>query len=362
MIDVAIIARSGKIALLATGLISIGVVLSLSALLIVLLGASHLTDWIATAFMSAIPMQIIVSLVWNHAEPAFVRSLRQPLKGVALTAVIAAAGMIVFNFAFVSVGGGHGVTPMLTHFMIMTVVVTLWLVLIWQCWPFTLLTGSRSMVGMLTLLSCYALAYALWALCFDYSELRHIGKPLYYADIDPSGRFDMWAALVFALTTGATVMTLGLFDFWPIDTLPGASRQPVRGVIGTALVLMIAATVRWLFVGVIGMQQVEYMVRVPVCVAFGVLIVSNIMQFSLFSGMAQPRRGLALLVLAAVIAVASFWLYGLAAIFLNGFELGMGPANGFAREVWIASAMLGVTFPVIFIVSGFFEFWPVKRS
>ncbi len=362
MIDVAITTRSDGPGVLVTGLISTGMVISLSALLIALLGASHLTDWVATAFMSAIPTQVIVSLVWNHSEPAFVRGLRQPMKGVALTAVIAAAGIIVFTLAFVFVGGGHGATPMLVHFMIMTVVATLWLVMIWQCWPFTLVTRSPGMLGMLTLAGCYALAYALWSLCFDYLELRQIGKPLYYADIDPLGRFDMWVALVFALTTGATVIALTLFDFWPIDKLPGASKQPGRGLVGTAFVLMIAAIVRWLFVDLIGMQQVEYMVRVPVCLAFGVLIVSNMIQFSLFSGMTQPRRGLALLALAAVIAIVSYWLYGIAAIFYNGLELGMGPVNGFAKEVWIASAMLGVTFPVIFVVSGFFDFWPIKRS
>ncbi|WP_264753763.1 hypothetical protein [Ferrovum myxofaciens] len=29
---------------------------------------------------------------------------------------------------------------------------------------------------------------------------------------------------------------------------------------------------------------------------------------------------------------------------------------------WVATALLGITFPVINLVSGYFAFWPLKRS
>ena len=94
---------------------------------------------------------------------------------------------------------------------------------------------------------------------------------------------------------------------------------------------------------------------------FGTFIVNNMMQSSLLANLAQPRRGLALTALAIVVAIAIHELYALASTWHAGTELTVGPQGGFQREFWIASAMLGVTFPVVFVVSGFFAFWPVKR-
>jgi hypothetical protein len=47
---------------------------------------------------------------------------------------------------------------------------------------------------------------------------------------------------------------------------------------------------------------------------------------------------------------------------LTGETLSAGPEHGYANEIWIATAMLGVTFPIINFVSGAFEFWPVKSG
>ena len=47
-------------------------------------------------------------------------------------------------------------------------------------------------------------------------------------------------------------------------------------------------------------------------------------------------------------------LYAFSSTLHAGYELGTGPKNGFAQEIWIASAMLGVTFPIIFVISVFF--------
>jgi uncharacterized membrane-anchored protein len=85
------------------------------------------------------------------------------------------------------------------------------------------------------------------------------------------------------------------------------------------------------------------------------------MQFQLFSEMAQPKRGLVLIALAAIAAIIMYVLYDFASRIHTGVALGAGPEGGFAKEIWIASAILGVTFPIVFVVSGFFDFWPFKR-
>ena len=55
-------------------------------------------------------------------------------------------------------------------------------------------------------------------------------------------------------------------------------------------------------------------------------------------------------------------LYSYTGYLFVGHELISGPAGGWELELWIATAMLGVTFPMVFLVSGFFDFWLLKKA
>ena len=133
-------------------------------------------------------------------------------------------------------------------------------------------------------------------------------------------------------------------------------------MIGSAYVLALAHAVQVVFIDQAGLDRVDFMVRVPVCMIFGIFLLNNMMQGSLLAGVAQPIRGLILLPLAAMAAFGMYALYAYASTLHTGAALASGPEGGFALEIWIASAMLGVTFPVIIMVSGFFEFWPIRRT
>ncbi|GAC34232.1 hypothetical protein [Paraglaciecola polaris] len=250
---------------------------------------------------------------------------------------------------------------MLVQYAIMTIIAILFLVPIWQCWPFKLLSKDPIKVGIYTLVGAYVIAYILWIVFFDYSMLQKVGHPKYFASLDPSGLFDMWDAMTFSVTAVGLVIVHMLFDFWPIDKLTRGASQPIRGIIATVYLLILSWVLRWVFVSGFGMQQVEYMIRVPVCLILGTFLVNNMMQFSLLTKIAQPIRGILLTICAAIMAIIMYKVYAYGSYLHTGHELGMGPQNGFAKEIWIASAMLGVTFPVIFVVSGFFNFWPLKR-
>lgn len=347
--------------ILTTGIAGLILVLLIAALCIFPFEHHFFTDWVATAFMAATPAQVILGLLWHNAKPEWVNRYSAVGKGVALTAITVCAGVMVMGLILLLVSGGHGITPMLVQFTIMTVVAVLWLVAVWGCWPFTVISSDSTVYGLLTLLGAYLLAYGLWIVFFDYSVLAKIGHPHYYADIHPRGLFDMWQAMTFFVTTAAVIVIHLLFDFWPVDKLSKGAGQPLRGLIATVYIVVLSWGIRALFVGGLSMGLVEYMIRVPVCLIFGAFIVNNMMQFSLFSSLAQPRRGLLLTGLAALVGVLMYSLYSWASQLHTGQVLGMGPEHGFAREIWIASAMLGITFPIIFVVSGFFAFWPIKR-
>ena len=347
---------------LLTGFSSIALVLAIATACIAPFSLDFFTGWVATAFMAATPTQVILGLLWQNNKPTFITNLSQPMKGLALTAISIAASGLVLVLTLLLVSGGHGLSPMFVQYIIMTIIVVLWLVVVWQCWPFNLITNDPFKFGLITLLAAYFIAYAIWQVFFEYSILGKIGHPHYYADVDPGGMFDAWLAMTFAVTTVAVVLVQALFDFSLINKLTAGAPQPLRGIIHTVVILALSWIIRTGFVDGLGMDQVEYMIRVPVCMLFGVFLVTNMMQFSLFPKMVQPLRGGMLLLCAIAFALFMYELYSFASSWYTGEMLAMGPQNGFARELWVASAMLGVTFPLIFVVSGFFGFWPIKRG
>lgn len=347
---------------IAIGVIGIALLLAAAVACIAPFENQFFLDWVATAFMAATPTQVILGLLWENNQPGFVAKLPQPLKGIALTLITVASGAVVLFLVMTFVSGGHGITPMLVQYVIMTVVATLWMVPIWHCWPVSLFSQNPLVIGVVTLVLSYLLAYVLWMVFFNYEFLGTIGFPLYFADIDPKGLFGFWEAMTFFVTTVAVIIVHSLFDFAPMDKVSFGMPQPVRGLMSTIYVLALSYAVRALFVDVIGMEQVEYMVRGPVCVIFGTFLVTNMMQFSLFSQLAGAVRGFALLAAAIVAGMIMWEVYGFASQQISGQDLPMGPATGYAKELWVASAMLGVTFPLVFIISGFFDFWPLKRA
>ena len=85
------------------------------------------------------------------------------------------------------------------------------------------------------------------------------------------------------------------------------------------------------------------------------------MQFSLFPTLTQPLKGLVLMACAIIIAVVMYQLYAYVAT-IHDPTIGDGAQAGYGLQIWIATAILGITFPTIFLVSGFFGFWPFKRE
>lgn len=344
------------------GLLGIVLVLAITALCIFPFELQFFLDWVTTAFMAGTPTQIVLGLLWGNSKPTFINKYSPPIKGVILTLITICSAIVVLQGILFFVGGGFGITPMLAQYTIVTIVVTLWIILVWQCWPLNRISAEPKIFGLLTLITVYPLAYLLWSLFFDYSILQVIGFPNYHSDIDPRGMFDMWQAITFAVTTTGVVIVHILFDFWPINKLCGSAVQPLRGVLSSLYVLGISWILYSVFVTGLGMEQVDFMVRIPVCMIFATFLLNNMMQGSLFHNISQPFRGLVLMICCILLAVLMHELYTYASALHAGYDLSTGSEGGYAREIWIASAMLGVTFPIIFLVSGFFNFWPIKRK
>ena len=337
------------------GLAALLLVIVVSLGIISLFDEATFSTWVAFLFMCCVPAQIVFALVWHCSIPAAAGKMGQPGRGITFTALTAAIGMVFAVLTYYLVGKGHGVTPMLLMYTIMTVVVTFWFAVLWQCWPVTLFSDNPLVIGASALLVAYAGAYVLFVLLFDFSFLE--GAPVYFSDADPGGLFMAWTAMSFFVTTVAMILTLVLFDFWPVA---GIARPGARALAATAVVLLPAAVIYYLAVCVAGMDKVRYLSLVPVSYIFGIFLPLSLMQGSLFTNLKQPLKGLALAVFCAIAAVILQQLYLLLGPIVSG-PLAAGPEGHYQEELWLASALLGLTFPVLVVMTDYFEFWPLKK-
>ena len=337
------------------GLATLLLVIIISLGIISLFEEATFSTWVAFLFMCCVPAQIVFALVWHCSIPAAAGKMGQPGRGITFTVLTAALGLVFAVLTYYLVGKGHGVTPMLLMYTIMTVVVTFWFAVLWQCWPVTRFSDNPLVIGAGVLLVAYFGAYIVFAALFDFSFLE--GAPVYFPDADPGGLFMAWTPMSFAVTTVAMILTLVLFDFWPVA---GISNPGVKALAATAVVLLLAAVIYYLVVCVAGMDKVRYLSLVPVSYIFGIFLPLSLMQGSLFPKLEQPLKGLALTVFCAVAAVILQQLYLLLGPVVSG-PLAAGPEGHYQEELWLASALLGLTFPVLVVMTDYFDFWPMKK-
>jgi len=102
------------------------------------------------------------------------------------------------------------------------------------------------------------------------------------------------------------------------------------------------------------------MVTVPIPYIFGTIIVLNMLQNSLIGKLSQPAKGIANAALVAIIGTVLAQIYRALAPTLTG-ALSSGPPT-YETEIWLATALLGVTFPLLIFYAEFFKFWPLGKS
>jgi uncharacterized membrane protein len=268
--------------------------------------------------------------------------MAQPAKGLALLALTAAIAAIVFPLALAAAGEGvRPPGPIPAHFVIIAVPTTFFLCIIFGGWPFTGMSKNPVVTGFLTLIAAYLVTYVVFRLFFNYDFLQ--GAPVYLASA-PKGMFMGVMAMVFYVTILAGMFVVIHFDLWPLTTQPGIMKQPVLGVVWLVISIVLAAIA--FQIGVSGMGT-------------DTIIVLNMLQNSLFAKMAQPVKGVANVVAAIVVGQVLAQVYGALAPMVTG-ALPSGPP-GYEYEIWLANALLSVTFPFLIFLAAYFGFWPLAR-
>ncbi len=326
---------------------------------IFLLGAEFYQNWFGFIAISCIPALVIINAVWEFRYPDRLAGVRtQPWRGLGFTLLAVLPGLLLAYLSFNLVGAAIAPpAPFLMMFIILSVVVVMWQLLVFEGWPFVRL--GRYLQGWAMLATAYLLAYCLYAVFFDFSLLT--GLPASWYALAPRGLFEPWSAIVYAITTLAVLFALQLLEFRPFSLLKARpwwpARQPVYGLLVGGFTLLLSLLIFWLATGYFALDPVVFMVGGPVSFLFGLFLLQDTTANRVLVAMAQPARGLLLIVISMLLGVLLCRVYGWFMLSIAG-QIASGPP-GYSAELWLANAMLSMTFPLILIYCHFFSFWPL---
>jgi hypothetical protein len=341
------------------GIVATALIIAISLGFISLFDFPKFSGWIATCLICIIPMEIVMGVTWGMKQPRFAAERSQPVRGILFSLIALATGVVVVLAHWTGVGGSVSPpTPMLSQCMIASVVITFCLAIMWGGWPFTALIKNPIAAGLAVLVACYAINYILFRIFFNYDFLK--GAPVYFAAQDPQGLFSGWNCVVFYVTAIGVMFLVLCFDLWPFTKSPSLMKQPVLGMVWTILALIIGGAAFYIGVYVMKMDVVAFMVTVPIPFIFGTIFVLNMMQGSLFAKLTQPLKGVLNTVAAAVFGSLFALMYRALAPTVTG-KLAAGPP-AYETEIWLASALLAVTFPFLVAYADFFTMWPLQRA
>jgi hypothetical protein len=342
----------------ALGIVATALIIALSFGFISLFDFSTLGSWVIFVMAAIIPMEIVIGVAWG-ANPSFAAARPQPMKGIVLVLVNIVAGVIVGGICHAVVGGSISPpVPILVLFGIVSVVVTFWLAIMFGGWPFNSVIKSPVGAGVVMLAAVYIINYLLFRVFFDFSFMA--GAPWYKASMDPHGMFNGVNAQVFYVTALTFLFVLLHFDLWPFTLSPAVMKQPVLGIVWTLLSLALGALAYYVGVNTLGMDPMVFLISGPIPFIFGTIVLLNMLHNSLFAKFSQPLKGVLNCIAAAVIGVLLAKMYGALAPAVTGVLKPGPPTNDF--EIWLATALLGVTFPFLIFFAEFFKMWPLAKA
>ena len=342
------------------GIVATALIVAVSLGFISLFDYSGFSGWAATFLLCVIPMEIVMGVTWGMKQPGFAAARSQPLRGILFSLIALFAGVVVVLAHWAGVGGSLSPpTPMLTQCLIASVVITFCLAIMWGGWPFTVLIKNPIAAGLALLVACYVINYILFRVLFNYDFMK--GAPVYVAAQDPQGMFNAWSAVVFYVTSLSVMFLMLCFDLWPFTKSPGLMKQPVLGVVWTLLALLVGGGAYYIGVDVMKMDVVAFLVSVPIPFIFGTIFVLNMLQGSLFAKLTQPLKGVLNTVAAALLGSLFALLYRALTHVVTAGEINPGPPT-YQSEIWLASALLSVTFPFLVAYADFFTMWPLQRA
>ena len=134
--------------------------------------------------------------------------------------------------------------------------------------------------------------------------------------------------------------------------------QPCFAVVSGALIATISGLIYWFFMMSGGMDIVVFMSSISIPAIFGIFIILIMLEGVPALKVSQPWRGLFLIASAIGLSRVMYAIYSFLAIKYFGFTSG---SPVYALELWLAPAMLCITFPLMVAFASYFQFWPLMK-
>lgn len=302
--------------------------------------------------VSMVPSFMLISIAWECNHPKCISSISQPWKGLSYLSMCALIGsFVVFGlWIFIDSELTKGQVNTVV-FVISSVPVCLFLLTIFQSWPFNKLSGNKFTIGFCLLIFTYILNYLIYSIFMNFPESMDIGTA--------KGFYPYEAVLAVMVAAVIPMMLINQFDSWPItllyDRAPMLANQPFNGIIKSAFITLFTFCFYYSLI-ILGEVNVTYFVNI-LCVSliFGCFIIQVMFKGLPFINIRQPWRGVVLATLSVLLSD------GMSSLYIQLARLWLGNVDQSAIAMWLAPSLLSVTFPLMVIFADLFQGWPIKR-
>lgn len=328
------------------------VVVGLSVAIIRSMSLEFFSEWAGYLTLCGIPALVMLTIFVHFPMAASGQPQPQPAKGLKLLGAVVLTGALLTPSILYLLQGGIGVPSVVTMmFTIFSVLTIMWCAIVFEGWPCRLLSGNNWLSGFATLALSYVIAYFIFPLLFNFSAFGPGPDAV-------QGLFPAWSALAFSMTTTAIIFGLLTLEQMPLGAFKRFG-QPVAGLLTGVFILALASLLMWVATVMGKVDTVTYMVAGPISFLFGVFMVNDLAGGAAFANSAPPARGILRVIASAAVGVLMYLAYKrIMAWIAPGVPAG---APMYTAEMWLANAMLSITFPIIMIYSHFFDGWPLSR-
>lgn len=319
--------------------------------------------------MSMVPPMAVIALVWGGQYPP-TQGLHQVWRGLALTLLTLTLGT-VFCFALLRFRGAGVIQPFIAITLITSIVFTFFFIIGFGTWPWQKMSPPAQ--GLMTLLTAFVMGG--WVLSnlynFDFlsfptgvnpSPIPKVpfysqGGPLaVFAGLAPHGPVSWETMLAYTLWIMVPMWIMVHNGMWPLSKFPGL-KQPFFGIVFMIICCVIGWVIIKIGIDVMQIEPLKFLV-IGISYIFGLLMLLTVFQTWPGSTMKQPLGGFVNAIVGIPLGILGY--YGILA-FCNwhfGLKAMVYPGNMFA----VGGVMLGVTFPVWVLYTGFWDFWPLPPS
>lgn len=339
----------------ALGIVATAIAIVISLGIIGLMSPDFFMNWASYFIMCALPFTIVVGAFWKGEEPKPIATLGQPLRGIAFLIIAAIVAAIVGLIHMYARGGGQAPPPPIAVMTIITSVVTaFFMAIVFGGWPFSLIK-NKVVAGFALLIGIYVVNALVFQLMnFGFAS----GAPFYRPELDPGGPFGAWDLVTVMVSALAILFVFLNLDLWPLNKLKGLGQGPLFGLVWALVCFALGWVLFAAGTAITGMPAPTFLVTVPIPLLFGLIITLQMLGGSILGSAKQPVKGLVNVLIAAVVGGLLAFIYSkLMPVLSAAFP--SGPEGDFAAQVWLANALLAMTFPIFAFFGDYFQLWPL---